>query len=603
MTPTDLAAAQLLPDDTVVVVHAASGAPLWTGTTWPHRKCERGTARLPIACVQDAAAASVSASSSAVAAPPALSSPLRGRPQLQLQPGSPLPSQGVGAVRVLLATAYAGPALHEAASVSVLQAAPPTLDPPPPAALAGVRCALLGAVLPVPLARVQLGGVSYELRAAGGERGASGAVGCLRVGGGTAWSAGARAPAGAGGAPPAAGARPAGGARGPRVGGCAGAQALLRELLAGALLHPGAFEALGLRPPRGALLTGPPGVGKTLLARAACAALGGRVRLLAVSGPALMSGVVGESEARVARLFREAAACAAGAVILIDDIEGLCPRREAGGASETDARVVAALLACMDGIGEGEGARGGGGASGGGARGGGERRGPASAPRVFVLAATSRPGLLDPALRRPGRLDREIALPVPSAAERADILRVCLAPYPLGEGLRKAPRGREGAVDSGASHPLRRGRAQRRSRRWPSRSMRSRTRRRSRRWRSRCMASWGRTSPHWRARRRSSPCAGAPRRPRRRRRRRRGAEAAATRASREKRRRGSALRCRTCRCPLRRLRATPAAWTLRLGAWRCRLAAAAEAAEAVAAAAATSVGLPADLSSRLPPLP
>ena len=232
--------------------------------------------------------------------------------------------------------------------------------------------------------------------------------------------------------------------------------ASLRELVEYPLSHPEVFAWLGVDPPRGLLLHGPPGCGKTALAHAI--ARRANVPFLRVAAPEVVAGVSGESEAIIRGLFASAAALAP-CVVFIDEIDAIAPRREAA-QREMERRIVAQLLTCMDDLASQaqlarEGARraaageggahdeSGGGddsASGAAAAADGNSRPrpplPSSSPstlaavsdalrrHVVIIGATNRPDALDPALRRAGRFDREISLPVPTEAGRASILRV-----------------------------------------------------------------------------------------------------------------------------------------------------------------------------------
>jgi transitional endoplasmic reticulum ATPase len=169
------------------------------------------------------------------------------------------------------------------------------------------------------------------------------------------------------------------------------------------LRRPDLYKRLGLHPPRGVLFTGPPGSGKTLLARAVAKKT--QARFFHISGPEIVTKHYGDSEAGLRKVF-DAATKAAPAIIFIDEIDAIAPRRE--GLSEdkqVERRIVAQLLTLMDGLTD---------------------RG-----RVVVMAATNLPDALDPALRRPGRFDREIIFRPPTPAQRREILEVHLAQTPL----------------------------------------------------------------------------------------------------------------------------------------------------------------------------
>ena len=177
------------------------------------------------------------------------------------------------------------------------------------------------------------------------------------------------------------------------VGGLARAKASLEEALSLPSRYPSVFKNAPLRLRTGALLYGPPGCGKTLLARAAVRASG--LRLIAVKGPELLNKYIGQSEAGVRSAFRRAAS-AAPCALFFDEFDAIAPRRGHDTTGVTD-RVVNAFLTELDGVEKLEG--------------------------VVVLAATSRPDLVDPALLRPGRLDRMLACPFPTREERLEILR------------------------------------------------------------------------------------------------------------------------------------------------------------------------------------
>ena len=175
----------------------------------------------------------------------------------------------------------------------------------------------------------------------------------------------------------------------------------VREIVELPLKHSQIFERLGILPPKGVLLHGPPGTGKTLLARAV--ATESRVHFIHLNGPEIMRKFYGESEARLREVFEEAAR-RAPAIIFIDEIDALAPKRT-DVAGEVEKRVVAQLLGLMDGF--------------------------VSRGQVIVLGATNIPELLDPALRRPGRFDREIEIGVPNAAGRLQILKIHTRAMPL----------------------------------------------------------------------------------------------------------------------------------------------------------------------------
>jgi transitional endoplasmic reticulum ATPase len=157
----------------------------------------------------------------------------------------------------------------------------------------------------------------------------------------------------------------------------------VREMIELPLRHPEIFEKLGVEAPKGVLLYGPPGTGKTLLAKAV--ATESNAHFIPISGPEIMSKFYGESEARLREIFKEAKE-KAPTIIFIDEIDSIAPKREEV-TGEVERRVVSQLLSLMDGL---------------------EARG-----KVIVIAATNRPNAIDPALRRPGRFDREIEIKVP----------------------------------------------------------------------------------------------------------------------------------------------------------------------------------------------
>ncbi len=179
----------------------------------------------------------------------------------------------------------------------------------------------------------------------------------------------------------------------------------IREMVELPLKHPELFRHLGIEPPKGVLLYGPPGTGKTLLAKAV--ANESNAHFISISGPEIMSKYYGESEKRLREIFEEAEKNAPS-IIFIDEIDSIAPNRnEVTG--EVERRVVAQLLALMDGLkGRGE---------------------------VIVIGATNRPEALDPALRRPGRFDREIEIGVPDKNGRKEILQIHTRNVPLDDDV------------------------------------------------------------------------------------------------------------------------------------------------------------------------
>src|SRR5436305_3874075 len=168
----------------------------------------------------------------------------------------------------------------------------------------------------------------------------------------------------------------------------------IREMIELPLKYPAVFDRLGVEPPKGVLLYGPPGTGKTLIARVVASET--NAAFFVINGPEIMNKLYGESESRLRSVFQEAQR-RAPSIIFIDELDALAPKR-----SETDGelerRIVGQLLALMDGI--------------------------TSRGQVLLIGATNQPNSLDPALRRPGRFDREISLRVPDLHGRTEILRI-----------------------------------------------------------------------------------------------------------------------------------------------------------------------------------
>jgi transitional endoplasmic reticulum ATPase len=185
------------------------------------------------------------------------------------------------------------------------------------------------------------------------------------------------------------------------IGGLEREVARVREMVELPLKHSRIFERLGIFAPKGVLLYGPPGTGKTLLARAVAAE--SRVHFIPLNGPEIMRKFYGESEAKLREVFEEAAR-RAPSILFIDEIDAVAPKR-AEVSGEVEKRVVAQLLSLMDGF--------------------------VSRGQVIVIGATNIPEVLDPALRRPGRFDREIEIGVPNTQARLQILKIHTRAMPL----------------------------------------------------------------------------------------------------------------------------------------------------------------------------
>ncbi len=179
----------------------------------------------------------------------------------------------------------------------------------------------------------------------------------------------------------------------------------IREMVELPLRHPELFQRLGIEPPRGVFLYGPPGCGKTLLAKAV--ANESDANFYVISGPEIMSKFYGESEARLREIFQKAHETAPS-IVFIDEMDAIAPKREEV-TGEVERRVVAQLLSLMDGMGT---------------------RG-----NIIVIGATNRPSAIDPALRRPGRFDREIEIGVPDKKGRNEIVQIHTRNMPLAEDV------------------------------------------------------------------------------------------------------------------------------------------------------------------------
>jgi len=186
------------------------------------------------------------------------------------------------------------------------------------------------------------------------------------------------------------------------IGGLSDEVKKVREMIELPFRHPEIFERLGIEAPKGVLLRGPPGTGKTLLAKAVASET--NANFISLSGPEVMSKFYGQSEENIREIFQKAQEDAPS-IIFIDEIDSIAPKRDEV-QGEVERRVVAQLLSLMDGL---------------------EARG-----KVIVIGATNRPNSIDPALRRPGRFDREIEIGIPDRNGRLEILQIHTRGMPLG---------------------------------------------------------------------------------------------------------------------------------------------------------------------------
>jgi transitional endoplasmic reticulum ATPase len=189
------------------------------------------------------------------------------------------------------------------------------------------------------------------------------------------------------------------------VGGVRKQMAQIRELVELPLRHPNLFKTIGVKPPKGILLYGPPGSGKTLIARAVANETGAFFFL--INGPEIMSKMAGDSESNLRKAFEEAEKNSP-AIIFIDEIDSIAPKREKTN-GEVERRIVSQLLTLMDGL--------------------------KSRAHIIVMGATNRPNSIDPALRRFGRFDREIDIGVPDEVGRLEVLRIHTKNMKLDDGV------------------------------------------------------------------------------------------------------------------------------------------------------------------------
>ena len=190
------------------------------------------------------------------------------------------------------------------------------------------------------------------------------------------------------------------------IGGLEDVKQQLKEMVEWPLKHPDSFKRMGIEPPKGVLLYGPPGTGKTLLAKAVANESG--ANFISIKGPELKSKWVGESERMIRNLFRRAKQVAP-CIIFFDEIDALAPRRGLSYGERTTESIVSQLLTEMSGLEELKG--------------------------IVVIAASNRPDIIDPALLRPGRFDRQILVPAPDEKARLEILKIHTRNMPLAKDV------------------------------------------------------------------------------------------------------------------------------------------------------------------------
>jgi transitional endoplasmic reticulum ATPase len=190
------------------------------------------------------------------------------------------------------------------------------------------------------------------------------------------------------------------------IGGLEDVKRELRESIEWPLKYPASYKRLGIKPTRGILLYGPPGTGKTLLAKAV--ATESEANFILINGPEIMSKWVGESERMIREIFKKAKQVAPS-IIFIDEIDAIAPMRGRGLSNEVTERIVSQLLTLMSGLEE--------------------------MNNVFVIAATNRPDMIDPALLRPGRFDKQILIPVPDEKARLEIFKIHTRNMPLAKDV------------------------------------------------------------------------------------------------------------------------------------------------------------------------